>query len=279
MSYKTILAVLQSKEDADRVLDYALPLASQFSSHLIGAHAEPIPLPYVTPLGFPDTDFIAQSAELHQKRSAELKEIFERRADRDGVSREWNSVETISGDSAIGALAVARASDLVIAQQTNPDGEAGGLANVEALIYESGRPVLFVPYTGSKEPVFRKILIAWNGTQQSTRAVFDALPFIRAAEETQILSLDAEDTNQQDGAVAGVDIAAALARHGANVTYSSELSGGIGTGEAIENRISEAGIDLLVMGAYSKSWLKEFFFGGTTRTLLHSMPTATLMSR
>lgn len=279
MSYKTILAVLQGKDDADRVLDCALPLASRFQAHLIGVHAEPIPVPYVTPMGFPDTDFIAASAELNQQRSNELKALFEARAAREGVSCEWHALESVSGDSAIGALAAARACDLVVVQQSDPEGASGSLANVEALLFESGRPVLFVPYAVSVDPAFSKVLVAWNGTQQAARAVFDALPFIREAKETQILSLDASDTGQQDGAVAGVDIAAALARHGAKVVYASEGSGGVGTGEAIENRIAESGIDLLVMGAYSQSWLKEFFFGGATRTLLQSMPTATLMSR
>lgn len=279
MSYKTILAVLQGKDDAGRVLDCALPLAARFSAHLIGVHAEPIPVPYVTPMGFPDTDFIAASAELNQQRSNELKALFEARAAREGVSCEWHALESVSGDSAIGALAAARACDLVVVQQSDPDGASGSLANVEALLFESGRPVLFVPYAVSVDPAFSKVLVAWNGTQQAARAVFDALPFIREAQETQILSLDASDTGQQDGAVAGVDIAAALARHGAKVVYASEVSGGVGAGEAIENRIAESGADLLVMGAYSQSWLKEFFFGGATRTLLQSMPTATLMSR
>lgn len=83
MSYKTILAVLQGKTDSARVLDYALPLATRFSAHLIGVHAEAIPLPYVTPMGFPDTDFIATSTEINQQRSAEIKALFE--ADRKSV--------------------------------------------------------------------------------------------------------------------------------------------------------------------------------------------------
>ena len=124
------------------------------------------------------------------------------------------------------------------------------------------------------------MLVAWNGSQQAARAVFDALPFIREADETEILSLDVADTPRQDAAVAGADIAAALSRHGATITFVSEQgSGGLSSGETIENRIVETGSDLLVMGAYSQSWLKEFFFGGATRTLLRSMPTATLMSR
>ncbi|MEO3998916.1 universal stress protein [Mesorhizobium sp. CAU 1732] len=279
MTYKTLLAVLQNKSDVDRVLDCALPLAARFSAHLIGVHAEAIPVPYVTPMGFPDTDFLTASVEINDRRSAEIEAVFRERAAREGASYEWQAMENVSGDSAVSALTAARAADLIIVQQTDPDADSGSMANVEALLYESGRPVLFVPYAVSVKPEFRKVLVAWNGTQQAARATFDALPFIVAAQETEILSLDRRDTGHDDGAMAGVDIAAALSRHGAKVTFASETSGDLSTGEAIENHIAESGADLLVMGAYSQSWLKEFFFGGATRTLLKSMPTATFMAR
>jgi nucleotide-binding universal stress UspA family protein len=279
MTYKTILTVIQGKDDADRVLDCALPLAQRFSAHLIGVHAEPIPVPYVTPMGFPDTDFIAASSEANQQRSEEIRTLFESRTSREGVSAEWQALESVSGDSAVGALSAARASDLVIVQQSDPDGKSGTLANVESLLFESGRPVLFVPYAVAVDSRFRKVLVAWNGSQQAARAVFDALPFLVAADEVELLALDASDTVDHDAAMVGADIAQALARHGAKVNFASRQTAGLGSGEAIENEIADFGADLLVMGAYSQSWLKEFFFGGATRTLLQSMPAATLMSR
>ncbi len=279
MSYKTLLAVLQGKREAERVLDCALPLATRFGAHLIGVHAEAIPIPYVTPMGFPDTDFIATSTEINEKRTSEIQALFESRAAREGLSFEWQALQNVSGDSAVSAISAARTSDLIIVQQSDPDGESGSVANLEALLFESGRPVLFVPHAMPVESAFKKILIAWNGTQQAARATFDALPFIVAAEQTEILSIDAPDNAMQDAAVAGVDLASALSRHGANVTVASQASGGIGTAETIENRVSETGAELLVMGAYSQSWLKEFFFGGATRTMLQSMPVATLMAR
>ncbi|MBI1620672.1 universal stress protein [Aquamicrobium zhengzhouense] len=279
MSYKTILAVLQDKTDAERVLDCALPLGSRFSSHVIAVHSEAIPIPYVSPMGFPDTNFMAISSKTNQQHSEELKTIFETRAQREGLSFEWHALESVSGDSAVGALIVARACDLVIVQQVNPDASGGSRANVEALLFDSGRPVLIVPFATPVDTRFRKVLIAWNGTQQAARAVFDALPFIREADETEILTLDAVDTGQEDGALAGVDIAAALARHGAKVTFSPASSGELGVGAAIERQIASSKAELLVMGAYSQSWLKEIFFGGTTRTVMRSMPVATLMAR
>jgi nucleotide-binding universal stress UspA family protein len=279
MSYKTILVVLQSKADAERVLKSALPLASHFSAHLIGVHAEAIPIPYVTPMGFPDTDFITTSTEINEQRSAEIQELFESHASREGISFEWQAMRNVSGDSAISALGIARSCDLILAQQSDPDGESGSQANLETLLFESGRPVLFVPYASPAKSAFRKVLVAWNGTQQAARAVFDALPFILQADQTEILSIDAPDNDLHDSEVAGVDIAATLSRHGAKVVVTSQASGGIGAAPAIENRVADGDIDLLVMGAYSQSWLKQFFFGGTTRTVLQSMPVATLMSR
>jgi nucleotide-binding universal stress UspA family protein len=279
MSYKTLLAVLQGKEDAGRVLDCAAPLARRFSAHLVGVHAEPLPIPYATPMGFPDTDFITAGTQINQQRSEEIKALFDARTRSEGISAEWQAMESFTGDSAVSALTVARACDLLITQQSNPDSHSMSLANVEALLFESGRPVLFVPYAVSVNCAFKKVLIAWNGSHQAARATFDALPFIKEAEETEILWIDAGDPGRQDSAVAGVDIAAALSRHGARITFSSEVSAGLASGEAIEYRVAEIGADLLVMGAYSQSWLKEFFFGGATRTLLRSMPTATLMAR
>jgi len=279
MTYRTILAVLQNKADAERVLDCAIPLAARYGAHLIGFHSEAIPLPYVTPMGFPDTEFIAASEEAGEQRNAEIRALFEERCAREGVSHAWREMKNVSGDSATNALSVGRACDLIVVQQANGDADSALLADVEALLFESGRPVLFVPYAVSIDCSFRKVLVAWNGSQQAARATFDALPFIRDAEETEVLSLDASDNAEQDAAVAGADIAATLARHGARVTFASGFSAGIGAGEAIENRVADTRADLLVMGAYSQSRLKEFFFGGATRTLLQSMPVATLMSR
>lgn len=279
MTYKTILAVLQDKEDTARVLAFAGPLAARFSAHLTGFHAEAMPLPYVTPMGFPDTEFIALSEEAGEQRNKEIKEIFQTQMRKSDISSSWRSVQNMVGDSASSVLSLARTSDLIVVQQADPAQETGLAAIVETLLFESGRPVLLVPYLMPVDSNFRKVLVAWNGSQQASRAVFDALPFIREAEETEILSLDAADNADQDGAVAGADIAEALARHGAKVTFSAAATAGIKTAEAIENRIVESQANLLVMGAYSQSWLKQFFFGGTTKTVLQSMPVATLMSR
>lgn len=279
MSYKTLLAVIQNKHDIERVLDHALPLAARLSSHLIGIHAEPMAIPYTTAIGFPDAEYMQVTADATKERASELEKVFVSRTAAAQISAEWRTVESLSGDSALCALASARAADLVIAAQTDPAERAAATANVDHLLFETGRPALFVPYAGPVTTTFTRILVAWNGTREASRAAFDALPFIMEADETEVLTVDAPDADGDREYVAGADIAAALTRHGAHITVAKESSAGIGVCAAIENRAVEINADLLVMGAYGHSRLREFLFGGVTREVLKSMPVATFMSR
>ena len=279
MNPRTILAVLNSVEDMDRVLDCALPLANHFEAHLIGFHSEALPLPQASPMGFPDVELVQTSAEAARQRSQQMKQAFEERLRREGVSSQWHSAEGFSGAPAISAARAARAADLVITQQADPDLGSAPYADIEGLLFETGRPVLFVPYAMRVEPPFRRVLVAWNGTAEAARAAFDALPFIVAAEAPEIVCIDPRSTATEDAAVSGADLAAALARHGSKVTLANQVSAGLDPGDVLENHIADTGADLLVMGAYGHSWWREFFFGGVTRKLLQSMPAATLMSR
>jgi nucleotide-binding universal stress UspA family protein len=279
MTFKTIVAVVQGEKDEDRLLDCVLPLANHFKSHVIGVHAEVMPVSYTTPMGFPDAEFIQVSSERNVKRAAELGQRYSARCLAEGVSAEWRSMESFSGDSALSSLSSARSADLIVAVQSNPDGDSISSANLEGLLFEAGRPVLFIPYAAPVTATFRKVLIAWNGSKEAARAVFDALPFIMDADETEILVIDAEEDADADTEAVGTEIAASLGRHGVHATVVNEKSAGLSVGAVIENHAAESRPDLIVMGAYSHSWLREFLFGGTTRTLLRSMPVPTFMSR
>ncbi|MDN2565975.1 universal stress protein [Aquibium sp. A9E412] len=280
MGYKTLLAILQGEDDAKRVLGLAVPLAAHGRSHLIGLHATALPMVYAAPMGAPMAGLNEASRAFSEERVAALRKLFDERTRAEGVSAEWRGMENVSGDAALSGLESAHCADLVIVQQIDPDASSDQIANVEALIFETGRPVLFVPYAGrTNGPVFKRILVAWNGTRESARATFDALPFLKQAEAVEVLTVDAADSYKQDAPVAGAEICAALARHDVQVTLKSETSGELPAGEVIENRVSDFGAELLVMGAYGHSRLRQFVFGGVTRTVLGSMPVPTLMAR
>lgn len=277
MRFKTIVAILQNEQDAERVLDCAIPLADRFESHLIGIHAEALPVPYTSATGFPDTEFLQVSADMNRERAEKLQALFLGRIEKTGLSFEWRSLESFSGDSALTGISSVRAADLIIAAQRETGGDPS--ADVDTLVYDAGRPVLVVPHEGPLVTTFKHVLLAWNGSKEAARAAFDALPFIIEAEKTDILVIDPPDTLDDNPEAAGAEIAAALSRHGATVSVSVQTSGNASVDDVIQTRIAETGADLLVLGAYSHSWLRQLLFGGVTRTVLRTVPVAAFLSR
>ncbi|TIO10409.1 universal stress protein [Mesorhizobium sp.] len=277
MRFKTIVAILQNEEDAERVLECAIPLADRFQSHLIGIHAEALPVPYTSATGFPDTEFLQVSADMNKERAEKLRAIFLRHIEDSGLSFEWRSLESFSGDSALSGISTVRTADLIIAAQRESGGDPS--ADVDTLVYDAGRPVLVVPHSGPLVTSFKHVLLAWNGSKEAARAAFDALPFIIEAEKTDVVVIDPPDTLDEAPEAAGAEIAAALSRHGATVSVSVLQSGGLSVDDVIQTRVVETGADLLVLGAYSHSWLRQLLFGGVTRTVLRTVPVAAFLSR
>lgn len=274
MPFKTILAILQSEDDAERVSECAGALAARFEGHLIGLHAEALPVPYTSTIGFPDTEFLQASTEISEERSKKIETIFRERTAAAGISAEWRSLESFSGDSAHSGVASARSCDLVVAMQ---GGQGGSSPDVDALLYEAGRPVLVTPHDGPALARFRRVIVAWNGSREASRAAFDALPFLIEAEGVEVLVVDPPES--PDAGEAAADIAAALERHGVTVSVHVQPSAGLATDDVIRDRLAATGADLLVLGAYSHSWLKQLIFGGVTRTVLHTMPVTAFLSR
>jgi nucleotide-binding universal stress UspA family protein len=237
-------------------------------------HAEALPIPYTSTIGFPDAEFIQASTEVNEERSKKIEAVFHEHTAKAGISAEWRSLESFSGDSAHSGVASARSCDLVVASQGGPDGAS---PDVDALLYDAGRPVLVTPRDAPALASFRRVIIAWNGSREASRATFDALPFILEAESAEVLLVDPPESPV--AVEAGTDIAAALERHGANVTVHSETSHGQSTDDVIRARLAATGADLLVLGAYSHSWFKELLFGGVTRTVLNDMPVTAFLSR
>ncbi|MEM6460980.1 MAG: universal stress protein [Pseudomonadota bacterium] len=279
MSYKTILVILRDLEDTKHVLDTALELTNKFDSHLIGLHAEPaVRATFAAPIEIPDSSVLEfDQGEIEQRMEA-LGSAFKEKCEREGVPWEWRPIRSLSGDNALSALSSARCADIVVVRQQEDEREEDYI-DLEALVLDGGRPVLFVPYVGRQSVAVEHALIAWNGSREAARAVFDALPLLQTAKDVEVLTVDPEDNAEQSKLMAGAEIAAALTRHGVSVTTKTEVSDGLPAASVIQNRLSDTGSDLLVMGGYSKSRLREYLFGGVTRTMLKSMPNLTLMSR
>lgn len=289
MAYKSILAVLEKDEDAEIVAAVCASIAEGGTgregeavdkSRVIGTHLSAMPqLALVASAELPSAAVVGGLKDDHDRRIGILQNGFEKACERAGVAQEWRT-QPLSLQTGAGALLdVARCVDLIVLRQPRRSPGEGAWSAIEALVFDSGRPVLFVPYVMRETKPIERVSIAWNGSREAARAVFDALPFIRAAGQVDILTIDPPPGDGQDDRFAGADLAAALARHGARVNAQTEHAAGLPVHSVIENWTFESGADLLVMGAYSHSRLRERFFGGVTRSLFETMPTLTLMSR
>ncbi len=280
MGYKTILAVLDTPKNAQQITDFSISLAEQFQSHVIGLHAEALAtVPLVAPMEIPDPSTVQALQDMAHAETLDVEKIFRERATRNGTSHEWRSFLSSAGFSASSLVDSARNVDLVIAAQGENTVLSESRAELENFLFESGRPVLLVPYILKEPKPIKRVLVAWNGSREAARATFDALPFLKAAEAVEVFSVDPAETRTQSSAMAGAEIAATLARHGVNVTVVRQESDQLPASAAIENRLSDSSIDLLVMGAYGHKRWWEMLFGGVTRTVLESMTALTLLSR
>jgi nucleotide-binding universal stress UspA family protein len=280
MTYKTITAVLSTADDAEKVTQHALALAERHGAHVIGVHAEtPIVVTIAAPMEFPDPNAIMEQQAQAQAVSRSIETTFRTLAQRSGVSHEWRLFTGSAGYSASGIIDSARGSDIVVAVQLDPAGDGPSRADIEDLLYESGRPLCLISDAVAGPEVPGRVLIAWNGTRESARAVFDALPLLKEASEIEIFTVDGHDDATQHAAFSGTEIASTLTRHGLNVTVNSASSNGDTVAHVINRRVSATGANLLVMGAFSHSWLRHRLFGGVTSAMLKDLRVPAIMSR
>jgi nucleotide-binding universal stress UspA family protein len=277
MSYKTILACLNDQRRTEAILEPTVQLAGRNNAHLIGMHvyagvpAPPVPLPY-------GSDVVKAVAAVQRKGTEDIADIFSRMTANRPFVAEWRAEKGPHVDPTAVLIDHSRSADLIIASQTDPDWESSPLQDVaEHLALESGRPVLVVPYVGRYPEIGRNVVIAWKPGRESTRAVFDALPILEQADQVQILEVD-EGGHGRSRASADNSIAVALARHGIKPTVRTSVAGDIGIGDEILSRLADMGADLLVMGAYGHSRMRELVFGGVTRHIARHMTVPTLFS-
>lgn len=275
MSWKTITTQLSNPRRAEVLLSVAGRLAERFEGHLIGIDATPafaFASPVVTPA---DVDAIVAADE---ERTARARAIFEAAATNRAFVAEWRELKLTNVDLPAAVLEHARAADLIVASQSDPEWELSGMFDFpERLVMESGRPVLLVPYAGAYGEIGKRITIAWSGKRESARAVFDALPLLKTAETVTLLCVTSAGDGEQ-GELPGTEIAAALARHGVRLTVKKSVVEDISVADDILSRLADSGTDLLVMGAYGYSRLREMVFGGVTHHILRHMTVPTLMS-
>lgn len=278
MTYRTVLVSLNVVGRAEAVLDVAVAVAKAHDAHLIGLYAVPALQIYPSMSMQVTPEIVDDQRRYFQEQAKKVQAVFDETMRREGVSAEWRVVDSRGSTVADSVIDRARSVDLVIASQADDEEVLADTELCERLLMESGRPVLFVPTHGSFTTVGTSVAMAWNASQEATRAAFDALPMLKRASSVVILAVDPLDEEGREGIVDGTELAGTLARHGVEAELHRSTSSEVSVGDEVLSRISDMGADLLVMGGYGHSRMREFVFGGVTRQILTQMTVPVLMS-
>lgn len=274
MSYKTILVHVDIGAKAAERVEIAARLAESFDAHLVGVHA-------LTQFHVPGTihamagSIIDEAIKNAAKESAERSEA----AFREGVRRtgctkvEWRAT---ARDASLLLPLHARYADLLVIGQSGREDTGVAQDLPDQLALTAGRPLLVVPYAGKVETLGTRVLVAWNASRESTRAVTDALPMLQRAKHVHVVSFNPDEADHGDQP--GADIGLWLARHGVKVDVSRQTVPNHDIGAQILSRVADLGVDMIVSGAYGHSRIRELMLGGVTKLLLESITVPALMS-
>ncbi|MBH5368918.1 universal stress protein [Bradyrhizobium glycinis] len=223
----------------------------------------------------PDDREFAQ-ASLEASEAQQLLNVFTHAASRANVRAQSRSGKLLADQ--IGAILAehARFSDLTLVPVKPHDSRTEAI--VEALLFESGRPLLLCPEHRADElrPEFENVMIAWDHSARAARAVGDALPVLQAATSVRVLTVADDKT---DAVVqSGTALVGHLREHGVFASFETTKGGGSSTGKVLGSWANSHGIDAIVMGAYHHSRLNEIVWGGVTKTVIGQPPCWVMIS-
>lgn len=274
MSYKSMTVCLDNSAGSSRLRDFALCLAAQNNAHLTGLHLTYAPIILSDPYAVWEP-MMAEWEKSAQTKQEEAREKFISEAAKAGVNADFCAYRSTDLHAVI---AHARASDLTIVGQRNLSDSTSDLGNnfPISFVLKLGRPVLFFPHTGDIPTKFNTIIVAWDGGREATRAMADAMPFLKLAQRVKILSIS--EHSDEDHDLPDIDIAAYLAKHDVKVEIERNENVHVSPAEWLLERTTNCGADLLVMGAYGHNRLTELILGGVTRTVMRQMTLPVIMS-
>lgn len=280
MSWKDVLVIVSEAEGDEAALALGEALAKQCAEcHLAAAFLTPLP---DEPLAYEPTVVAGVWAELlgraRQEAESERKKV-EARLAQSAKSYDLRTAEALSRD--LGRVAAVHARYADVAVMTRPsDGPGAELREeiIEGVLFHSGRPALIAPPGWTGTGIGKRIVVAWDASREATRALSEADDILEFAEAVTVLTVDAKPKMFGHGEEPGANIARHLQRRGLPAEVRNVDSMGRSASLAILEEATKLGADLVVMGGYAHSRLRELVFGGATRELLRTATVPLLMA-
>lgn len=272
---KDILVNIAVSIADDASLSYALGLARMLDAHLVGvAFAyEAVPPAMLTddvPLTW--VEEFRQEAEAAAEAAAARFDAAARQA---GMAVETRTVPASFVGAANVFARMARRFDLSTVRQAEPGKSTPAPLIIEAAMFETGRPVLVVPYIQKDGAKLDRVMVAWDGSRNAARAVSDAMPLLRRASLVEVVAVTERG---KDDELPAADMGQHLARHDVRVEVKPIVTPDATVADVLLSHAADTSADFLVMGGYGHSRLREFVLGGVTRSILESMTIPTLMA-
>jgi nucleotide-binding universal stress UspA family protein len=276
MAFKDILLTLTSYPEPTpvSVVEDAVSVALLLCAHIAALSCEmhvQVPGQFISGavVGLPGV--IAGEAGKSRKNAQDLLAAFEAAAAKSGVASESLLQKCKSFEVADLLVEYARLRDLTIMPGSNDRW------HIEAVIFGSGRPTLVLPQDPRSRPFgLGTVAVAWDFSRAATRALSDALPLLERANKVRVVTVLNE--KRFDNTHSAEELSKNLARHGIDAVLDRVDARGRPIGEVLEAYVATLGADLLVMGAYGHSRLREFVLGGATRSLVSKPPLPILFS-
>lgn len=279
MSIKTVLCVLNTSQD-DGELKTAIDLAKRAEAHLMVLVLGIAPPAPSSPYGVVSSDIWVRENETGRGDAQRRAEKIESQLAKAGVSAtvsaqfvEFSSISTISARHA-------RYADITLVWPASEQFESFQRAVMDGALFESGRSVLLLGNGGGNVtfPECRRAVIAWDASVEASKAVRDAIPILAGAETVDAVLVDPEPSLGGHGQEPGADLAAYLSRHAVEVTIHRVPREGHGVADIINRFATDRDADLVVMGGYAHSRLRQRIFGGTTTDMMKNIRQPILMA-
>ncbi len=273
---KDIIVNLSVTKSDSTVGNYAVSVAAALQAHLTGIAFIYDPVVPISGTGYIPADVIeSQRADNETAAEAAIKD-FTVATDRAGISAEPQMLSASLTGAGDQFARMARRFDLAIVGQAQPEMSTMEQIIGETTLFESGRPIIMVPYIQKAPFKTGNVMICWDGSRTAARAVADAIPVLGKSSRIEIVSVTSERGKEDE--IEGADIGQHLARHGLKVDVHRISRGNIDVADALLSHAADSAADLMVMGGYGHSRLREFVLGGVTRSIFQSMTLPVLLS-
>ena len=287
---KDIVVKLSVGERASPAEGYAISVAATFHAHLAGIAFLYHPIVPVADAGYTLADVYGSTLGAGNIRpemieaqqldnAAAAKAAIDRFAT--ASARAGVSVEPLTPGASFDGVGeqfgrIARYFDLSVVEQAEPETSAIEEKIIEAALFDSGRPVIVVPYIQKAPLKLDHVMVCWDGSRAASRAIADAMPFLERARRVEVVIVANERGKQNE--IEGADMGQHLARHGITVEVNRIVAGDIDVADMLLSHAADAETDFIVMGGYGHARLREFVLGGVTRSILRTMTAPVLMS-